>query len=117
MTLADYDEVIALWRICEGIGLSSSDERAAIHTYLVPTSFAVWTFGAAAPVGTDRRAVREHSYGAPSRLKTAGIPKCNLFLYAHNQAGRDFRLQHGWATRDDLVLLQKTLESTPPLTR
>jgi hypothetical protein len=32
--LADYDTVLALWRSCEGIGLSDSDTREAIATYL-----------------------------------------------------------------------------------
>ena len=34
MSPADYDDVIALWRACEGIGLSAADERDAIATYL-----------------------------------------------------------------------------------
>ena len=38
--------------------------------------------------------------GRPGRLKAAGLLKCNLFLYAHNEAGRAFWLKHGWAARD-----------------
>ena len=34
MTPADYDAVIALWRGCEGIGLTESDTRPAIAAYL-----------------------------------------------------------------------------------
>jgi ribosomal protein S18 acetylase RimI-like enzyme len=44
-----------------------------------------------------------------AQLRAAGVPKCNLFLYGHNAAGRAFWLKHGWTAREDLVLVQKTL--------
>src|SRR5271154_5438166 len=31
----DYDEVIALWQRCEGVGLTPSDSREAVHSFLV----------------------------------------------------------------------------------
>ena len=34
MSLIHYDEVMALWKRCEGIGLSNADERQNIEFYL-----------------------------------------------------------------------------------
>ena len=33
-TIDSYDDVIALWQQCDGIGLSSADSRENIHYYL-----------------------------------------------------------------------------------
>jgi hypothetical protein len=38
------------------------------------------------------------------------MQKCNIFLYASNSAGRAFWLREGWAAREDLVVVQKSLE-------
>jgi ribosomal protein S18 acetylase RimI-like enzyme len=133
MTLADYDEVIVLWRACEGIGLAAADEKAAIGAYLARNpdmSFVAEGGGrivGAVLGGHDgRRGYLHHLAVTPAwrrrgiggalveavlaRLRTAGLAKCNLFLYADNEAGRAFWLQHGWSARPDLVLLQKPLD-------
>lgn len=132
MTLADYDEVIALWRATEGLGLGESDERGPIAAYLERNpgmSFVAVhegrVVGALLGGHDGRRGYLHHLAVAPhsrhqgigralveaslARLKAAGIPKCNLFLYGHNAAGRAFWLKHGWSAREDLVLVQKTL--------
>jgi len=132
MTLADHDEVIDLWRATEGIGLTVSDERAAIGAYLARNpgmSFVAVADGrivGAVLGGHDgRRGYLHHLAVTPAwrhcgigralveaslaRLKAAGMLKCNLFLYAHNESGRVFWEKHGWAAREDLVLVQKTL--------
>lgn len=132
MTLADYDEVIALWRATEGLGLGESDEREPIAAYLERNpgmSFVAVhegrVVGALLGGHDGRRGYLHHLAVAPrsrhqgigralvkaslARLKAAGIPKCNLFLYGHNAAGRAFWLKHGWSAREDLVLVQKTL--------
>jgi ribosomal protein S18 acetylase RimI-like enzyme len=132
MTLADYDEVIALWRATEGLGLGDSDEREAIGVYLVRNpgmSFVATNCGhivGAMLGGHDgRRGYLHHLAVVPrwrhrgigralveaslAQLRAAGVPKCNLFLYGHNAAGRAFWLKHGWTAREDLVLVQKTL--------
>jgi ribosomal protein S18 acetylase RimI-like enzyme len=132
MTLADHDEVFALWRVTEGIGLTVSDERAAIVAYLARNpgmSFVAVADGrivGAVLGGHDgRRGYLHHLAVTPAwrhrgigralveavltELKAAGMLKCNLFLYVHNKAGRDFWLKHGWAAREDIVLVQKPL--------
>ena len=132
MTLADHDEVIALWRVTEGIGLTVSDDREAIGAYLARNpgmSFVAVAGGrivGAVLGGHDgRRGYLHHLAVTPAwrhrgigralveavlaELKAAGMLKCNLFLYADNEAGRAFWLKHGWVTREDLVLVQKPL--------
>lgn len=133
MTPADYDEVMALWRVCEGLGLSAADEKPAIAAYLARNpdmSFVAEAGGrivGAVLGGHDGRrgylhhlavtpAWRHRGIGAAlveaalARLRAAGMSKCNLFLYADNEAGRAFWLKHGWNARPDLVLVQKALD-------
>jgi len=132
MALADYDEVIALWRSTEGIGLSASDERAAVGAYLARNpgmSFVAVAGGrivGAVLAGHDgRRGCLHHLAVLPrcrrrgiggalvgaalARLAAAGIPKCNLFLFDQNADGRVFWQRHGWSSRGDLVVMQKPL--------
>jgi ribosomal protein S18 acetylase RimI-like enzyme len=132
MTLADYDEVIALWRATEGLGLGESDGREAIGAYLLRNpgmSFvainAEHIVGAVLGGHDGRRGYLHHLAVGPrcrhrgigralmetslAQLRAAGVPKCNLFLYGQNAAGRAFWLKHGWTAREDLVLVQKTL--------
>ncbi len=132
MTLADYAEVVALWRVTEGLGLSASDERDAIGGYLAhnPGMSFVALAGdrivGAVLAGHDGRrgclhhlavlpAWRRHGIGRAladaslAQLAAAGILKCNLFLFADNQSGRAFWEKLGWSARPDLAVLQKPL--------
>ena len=47
------------------------------------------------------------------RLHDAGIPKCNLFLYASNRPGRAFWRRLGWNVRSDLRLVQRGTAAVP----
>ena len=132
MTPADYDAVIALWRGCEGIGLTESDTRPAIAAYLARNpdmSFVAEAGGrlvGAVLGGHDGRrgylhhlavdlAWRRRGLGRAltdavlARLRAEGMLKCNLFLYGHNETGRAFWTRNGWKARGDLVLMQKPL--------
>jgi putative acetyltransferase len=132
MAIADYAEVIALWRATEGLGLSESDEREPIAAYLDRNpgmSFVAVNgdciVGAVLGGHDGRRGYLHHLAVTPgwrrrgigralvetslAQLKAAGIPKFNLFLIDHNATGRAFWLKHGWTAREDLVLVQKTL--------
>jgi len=133
MTVADYDEVLALWRACAGIGLTAADERPAIAAYLAHNpgmSFVAEAGGrivGAVLGGHDgRRGYLHHLAVQPAwrrrglgraltgavldRLRAAGMGKCNLFLYGTNETGRAFWTKHGWVPRGDLVLMQKSLD-------
>jgi putative acetyltransferase len=132
-TLDDYEPVLALWRASDGVGLNASDTRPAIAAYLARNPglslVATDTTGAisgavlcghdgrrgylhhlAVAVAHRRRGVgRRLVEAALDRLRSAGIPKCNLFLYATNTAGRAFWERCGWSAREDLVLIQRPL--------
>jgi N-acetylglutamate synthase len=130
LRIADFDAVRALWRKTEGIGLNESDTREAVGRYLKrnPGLSLVATSGgriiAAVLCGHDgRRGYLHHlavarkwrRQGVGQKLVTAsleklrseGIPKCNLFLFASNQAGKMFWRHLGWNVRPDLRLVQR----------
>ncbi|MBI5381004.1 MAG: GNAT family N-acetyltransferase [Opitutae bacterium] len=132
-SLADYEPVIALWRSCEGIGLGESDTPEAIAAFLarnpglslVATTARDEIVGAVLCGHDGRRGYLHHLAVAPAhrrhglgrqlveeclaRLRQLGIEKCNIFLFAHNAAGRTFWLREGWTAREDLVVVQKKL--------
>jgi len=122
--LADYEPVFALWKQTEGIGLNESDTREAIGHFLRhnPGLSVIATAGGrvvgAVLCGHDgRRGYLHHLAVARKgrrlvsacldRLRAAGIPKCNLFLFASNLAGKAFWRHLGWSVRADLRLVQR----------
>jgi N-acetylglutamate synthase len=133
MTLKDFDEVTALWRRSEGVGLNEGDGRAGIAIYLErnPGLSLVARDGRQKIIGAvlcghdGRRGCLYHLAIAAehrrqgigkslveaclSKLGALGIQKCNIFLYADNIAGRVFWERHGWVERLDLRLMQKPI--------
>ena len=131
MRAEDYDEVIALWRSCAGIGLSDSDSREAIEAYLLrnPDMSAVARDAEGRLVGAvlcgddGRRGYLHHLAASPAsrgrgiarqllgycfaRMASRGIPKCNIFVFRENAEGIAFWEHAGWSTRADLTQLQK----------
>jgi len=133
MSMDDYAQVLGLWEATEGIGLTESDSRECMARYLernAGLSLVVRT-GAGELVGAvlcghdGARGYLRHLAVAKdhrgrglgkmlveeglSRLKSAGIPKCTIFLYAHNQEGQHFWHHVGWRRRDDLLVMQAVL--------
>ncbi len=131
MRAEDYDEVLALWRSCAGIGLSDSDSRPAIEAYLVrnPGVSAIARDAGGRLVGAvlcgddGRRGYLHHLAVSPAarrqgiaarlldhcfaRLASRGIPKCNIFVFRANAEGLAFWEHAGWSPRGDLTQLQK----------
>ena len=131
MLLADYDAVRRLWEQTEGMGLNESDTREAIALFLernpelslVVTAPAGEIIGAVLCGHDGRRGYLHHLAVARAargqgwgrllvqeclrRLRGLGIPKCNIYLFATNEAGRGFWLHEGWSVRDDLVVMQR----------
>jgi ribosomal protein S18 acetylase RimI-like enzyme len=128
--IADYGRVMKLWKKTEGIGLNESDTRAAVAAFLRrnPGMSAVAVSGGrvvgAILCGHDgRRGYLHHLAVAKGRrrrglgrslvafclheLHSAGIPKCNLFLFSDNHAGKVFWRRLGWQVRPDLRLVQR----------
>lgn len=138
MKIDDYDEVIALWKETEGVGLSSADSREAIAFYLgrnAGLSFvALLDEGEEHPgkivgavlCGHDgRRGYLHHLSVHPeyrkrgigrslvqiciAGLRSQGIDKCHIFVFTTNISGREFWKKLGWQERDHLVLMSTTI--------
>lgn len=129
MLAHDYDRVYSLWKCTAGLGLSESDEREAIESFLLrnPGLSAV-ACADATIVGTvlgghdGRRGYLHHLAVLPEyrkqgiarqlidycldRLRNERILKCNVFLFRTNESGRDFWQHIDWKLRDDLALMQ-----------
>lgn len=129
--MADYPAVIKLWRASpEGVGLSESDAPAPLRRFLRRNAgLSVVAVKGRRLVGAvlcghdGRRGYLHHLVVAKPwrgqgvgramvehcliRLRAEGIPKCNLFLYAHNRSGRAFWKKLGFAVRGDIRLVQR----------
>lgn len=132
----DYDEVMALWRACEGLTLREADSRKAIVRYLERNpglSFVGREEGqlaGAVLAGTDgRRGYLQHLAVAPSHrgrglgralaecvvdaLRAVGITKCHLMVRQENAAARVFWARLGWTERDDITLMSHADAGAP----
>jgi putative acetyltransferase len=133
MTIADYEDVVALWQTTDGVQLSAADTREAIAAYLERNqgmSFVAHNENGelvgAALCGHDGRrgylhhmAVRVDCRGlglgrqiselCMEALRAEGIYKCHLFVTRRNVSGKAFWDQTGWAERTDLIIMSKEL--------
>ncbi len=130
MRIADYDAVLSLWKVTEGVGLSKADERGAIERYLDRNpgmSFVALdgqkVVGAVLAGHDGRRGLLHHLAVSPSyrrlgigrslvdrcllALKAEGIDKTHLFVFQTNSSGREFWRQIGWYERPELVLMSR----------
>jgi putative acetyltransferase len=135
LTAADHAETVALWRATEGLGLGESDTAEAIAAFLARNEglSPVAVDGAGRIVGAmlcghdGRRGYLHHLAVARERrgqgigkalvefavagLRREGIPKCNLFIFDDNAAGRAFWEHLGWR-RPVWQVMQKPID--PP---
>ena len=125
MTIRHYDEVMALWKESENVGLSSADERDSIKSYLCRNpgmSFVArennHIIGAALCGHDGRRGYLHHLAVAESSrkrgigrelvemcmrsLRDEGIRKCHLFVFHGNVRGKAFWKSIGWTLRLDI---------------
>jgi N-acetylglutamate synthase len=131
MEQTDIAGAIQLWEQTEGIGLDDdSDTPEKIAAYLKRNpecSFVAYKetelVGAVLSGHDGRRGYLHHlavkkecrkqNIGTQlvnhclKALKKIGIPKCNIFLFETNQAGKAFWLKSKWNARPDLTILQK----------
>ncbi len=133
-TMQAYEEVIALWRASEGIGLSSADSEERIAAYLERNpgmSFIAIAEGriiGAVLCGHDGRRGYLHHLAVDKEfrylgvgqalvekclqaLQTLGIQKCHLFLIETNLEGRKFWEKVGWTLRRDIAVMSINLPS------
>lgn len=133
LTIADYDNVYALWMSCRNMGFNDVDDsREGIKKYLdrnPNTSFAAYIDGELAGVimaGHDGRRgfihhmcvsekFRKRGIGrklveaALDALKGEGISKVALVAFGYNEAGNAFWEKMGFTVREDLVYRNRAL--------
>lgn len=123
MIAADYDEVIALWQASEGVGATEPREELELYLARNP-GFSLVARDERKLVGAvmcghdGRRGYLYHLAVAAShrgqgigraivarcheQLRAAGIRRCTIFLFVHNEAGEKFWRQIGFRERTDL---------------
>ncbi len=127
-----YDEILALWQKCDGIGLSDADSRENIKEYLKRNpgmSFIARVNGkvvGAVLAGHDgRRGYINHLAVHPDCrrngigrsltkhclkvLEKAGIKKAHIFIFNENSDGIAFWKALGWTERSDIRVISKTI--------
>ncbi|MFA6545149.1 MAG: GNAT family N-acetyltransferase [Limisphaerales bacterium] len=133
MTPADFPDVLALWATTEGVGLNESDTPENLSAYLrrnpgfslVARDAERRVVGAVLCGHEGRRGYLHHLAVSQDQrglglgrllvdtclaeLKSAGITRCNIFVFADNDDGMAFWKHTGWALRDDLRMMQKQL--------
>jgi ribosomal protein S18 acetylase RimI-like enzyme len=132
-TIERYEDVIAVWKETEGIGLSDADSKKSIQFYLDRNpnmSFIAkdkeGSVLGAVLCGHDgrrgyihhlavRQDYRRQGMGRKlvqeclSRLKAAGIQKCHIFIFHNNLNGINFWKSLGWTYREDLQIISKNI--------
>lgn len=123
-----YDEALALWKRCEGIGLSEADEREPLHKFLLKNpglNFVALEGGRIVGTclcGSDgRRGYLYHLAVDPAyrrkgigkhlvehtlqALAGQGIQKCHIMVFGSNVSGLAFWKSADWVTRPEIVLM------------
>lgn len=122
----DYDPAYALWTATPGMGLGGGDSREGITALLARNpGLSVAAVDGETLVGTalvahdGRRgfiyhlAVAEASRGrglgramvawALDRFREAGLTRCHIVVYSHNESGRAFWRHMGFRERPDIL--------------
>ncbi len=133
MTIADYEEALALWQGSEGVGLSAADSREAIAAYLQRNpDLSMVVFVGASLVGAvlcghdGRRGFIHHLAVAPAyrrrgigsalvqsclaKLRALGIGKCHLFVFHANESAQAFWRAQGWQVRHDILIMSRYID-------
>ena len=133
MSLADYPDVLDLWRRTEGLGLSEADGAPGMANFflrnpdlspvaLTPDGVLVgavlcghdgrrgWLYHLA--VDAEHRKLGIAALLVDfclERLAAHGIQKCSVLLFRDNVSGADFWEHMDWSERPDLRVFQKAL--------
>ncbi len=130
----DYARALAFWSTIEGLGLNESDTPEAIEAFLERNlGFSAVALIEGTMVGTvlcghnGRAGSLHHLAVAPScrgrgigsalvnfalsKLATANIPRCNIFVYTENEEGNRFWLNSGWKDPTTWKVLQKHVQT------
>jgi putative acetyltransferase len=131
-TIDAYEEIISLWKDCEGIGLSDADSKESIQKQLDRNpgmSFVAYENNklvGAVLCGHDGRRGYVHHLGVHqdyrrqgiarsliikclSMLASVGIKKCHTFVFNSNNDGVNFWRNLDWSQRMDISVFSTVL--------
>jgi len=134
MTAEDFDEVLALWRATDGLGLGTSDTREKITHFLERNPGLSYVaqqgkalVGAVLCGHEGRRGYIHHlavdrnhrGHGLGNELvekclrglEALDIEKCHVFVYRDNSEGIEFWKRKSWTERTELVILSKSVKN------
>ena len=130
MKITDYNNLIKLWKRTEGMGITVSDSRKNLDKYLkrnrgfcfvalgdkkeiIGTILSghdgkrAYIYHLAVEKNYQRNGIgKELVNKSIKKLKSAGIPKCTLFVYNKNIKGKRFWESMGWFVRKELTMMQ-----------
>ena len=132
MSMADYEESLALWKRTPGMGISGADEREPMERFLSQNRGLCFTARMERQVvgtalcGSDGRRgylyhlavderFRRQGLGKAlvgrslSALQQQGIEKCHLMVYVGNLEGRAFWQHLGWEIREDVLTMSRNI--------
>lgn len=127
MTIADYDEIYAMWQITTKRALSKADEKIQIERYLKrnPDMSQVAVIDgkivgtvlaghdgrrgfihhmAVMPDYRRRHIGRQLAEKAIEKIGAEGIDKTHIFCYQNNKTGQGFWSDFGFQKRDDVFV-------------
>lgn len=127
MTIEDYEQAYALWSATAGMGLSESDSKESIASFLERNpghSFVCacneelvgtvlcghdgrrgYLYHVAVSEAHRNKGIGKQLIQAALRsLRSAGIVKCHLMVFTDNEAGNQFWEKCGWERRKDIYI-------------
>jgi ribosomal protein S18 acetylase RimI-like enzyme len=132
MTINDYDQVLALWKKTQGLGLSDADSLEGIRTFLERNRGLCFVCEeeegiigtilcghdgrrgyiyhlAVDEVHRKRGIGRQMTQQSLNALRLLGIVKCHLFVYSDNKEAELFYNNLGWQKRITLDIFSKDM--------
>ena len=132
LTQADYENALALWQNCPGVGISEADQPHPFTMFLrrnPDTCFQAMYHGrmiGTVLAGSDGRRgyiyhlavlmdYRRHGIGRTllhmtlDALRAQGITKCHLMAFDANDTAKAFYTAEGWTYRHDIALFSRNL--------
>lgn len=132
MAPSDFEEALTLWHDMDGVGFTDVDTPDGLANYLRRNpgmSFVVrrgdQMIGAVLCGHDGRRGYLHHLAVIPqerrrgigsrlveqclAKLESQGVPRCNIYVYANNNAGQEFWQRQGWNRLGEFQIMQRVI--------
>ena len=131
--MSEYEEATAFWASIPEVGLDDADSISSMESFLRRNQGLSFVakhgrnlIGAVLCGHDGRRGYLHHLAVSPgyrgrgigellvnkclSALAQRGISRCNIFIYSHNEKGKEFWEKTGWTTYDGLEIMYRGIE-------